>query len=213
MALLIKEIYPAIIGESKASGLPALLIRVSGCNLRCSYCDTRYAYEGGRKRSREELKMISLRSGFSRVLLTGGEPLLQEESINLMSDLVEAGEEVLLETNGSLSIAEVPPKVHIIMDLKTPGSGEASANLYKNLEVLKPEDELKFVLVDLRDYQWAKEIIREFELDKRFLVNFSPAFGLLEPAKLARWILRDKLRVRLNLQIHKMVFPSKKRGI
>lgn len=213
MPLLVKEIYPAIIGESRFSGLPALLVRVSGCNLRCSYCDTSYAWEGGRKRSIEELKMLCAQKGFNRVLLTGGEPLLQEESLELMSELIEAGHQVLLETNGSLSIADVPEQAHIIIDLKTPGSGQASANLYQNLEILKPSDELKFVLTSLADYQWAREIMREFELDQRFLVNFSPAFGLLDPGKLARWILKDRLNVRMNLQIHKLIFPGKERGV
>lgn len=213
MSLLVKEIYPAIIGESSLSGRPALLIRLSECNLRCTYCDTRYAWEGGRKRNREELVKISARKGYQRILLTGGEPLLQEESIELMAELIRAGHKISLETNGSLPIAEVPEQAQIIMDIKTPGSGQEGANLYQNLEFLKPEDDLKFVLTGLSDYYWAKEIVREFGLDKKFPVNFSPASGLLEPAKLARWLIRDKLNVRLNLQIHKILFPGKERGV
>ncbi len=213
MSVLVKEIYPAIVGEASAAGWPALLIRLSGCNLRCVYCDTRYAWEGGRKRSVEELARIARAKGFRRILLTGGEPLLQAESLELMAELVRAGREVLLETNGSLPLERVPAQVHIIMDLKTPGSGQESANRYQNLEHLKKSDELKFVLSGLNDYHWAKAMMSEFDLDRRCAVNLSPASGLLDPAKLARWMLRDRLAARLNLQIHRVLFPGKDRGV
>ncbi len=213
MSLLVKEIYPALVGESGLSGWPALLIRLSQCNLRCGYCDTRYAWKGGRKRSVEDLVRISTRKGFRKILLTGGEPLLQDDSLRLISELIRSGRQVLLETNGSLPIEAVPKEAHIIMDLKTPGSGEDSANRYQNLECLKPSDELKFVLTGLNDYHWAREIMREFELDRRCTVNFSPAAGLLDPAKLARGLIRDKIPARLNLQLHRILFPKKERGV
>ena len=142
MSLLVKEIYPAIIGEGMDSGWPGILIRLSGCNLRCGYCDTQYAWEDGKKMSVKELAGIVSRSGFKRVLLTGGEPLAQKESIALMAALVKARRRVLLETNGTISLKGVPKAVHVIMDLKTPGSGEAGKNLYENLRLLKPDDEL-----------------------------------------------------------------------
>jgi 7-carboxy-7-deazaguanine synthase len=213
LALLVKEIYPAILGEGLDAGFPGLLIRLSGCNLRCSYCDTAYAWKGGRERTRKQLLAIARKSGLKRVLLTGGEPLFQEESIRLMTDLIKAGHRVLLETNGSLSILKVPRTAHIIMDLKSPGSGERDRNDYRNLEYLKTSDELKFVLTGEKDYHWAKKMIREYQLDKKFALNFSPAQSLLAPARLAKWMVRDRLDARLNLQLHRILFPGKNRGV
>lgn len=213
MALLVKEIYPAIIGEGIYSGFPGLLIRLSGCNLRCGYCDTRYAWEGGAEKTRRQLAAAAREKGFKIILLTGGEPLFQEDSIALMSDLVRSGHEVLLETNGSLAIAGVPKAVHIIMDIKTPGSGSESSNLYRNLNLLKTTDELKFVLTGAKDYQWAKKMLKERKPDWKFTVNFSPAAGLLAPALLAGWMVRDRIDARLNLQLHRVLFPGKNRGV
>ena len=213
MALVVKEIYPAIIGEGLDAGFPGLLVRLTGCNLRCAFCDTKYAWKGGKKRTRKQLSALARKYGFKMVLLTGGEPLFQEESIGLMNDLIKAGCKVLLETNGSLSIAKVPRPVHIIMDVKTPGSGEHASNDYRNLKFLKKTDELKFVLTGDQDYHWATKMFEENKLDKKFELNFSPAHNLLAPARLAKWMIRDKLDVRLNLQLHRILFPGKNRGV
>jgi len=213
LALVVKEIYPAIIGEGLDAGFPGLLVRLTGCNLRCAFCDTKYAWKGGKKRTRKQLSALARKYGFKMVLLTGGEPLFQEESIGLMNDLIKAGCKVLLETNGSLSIAKVPRPVHIIMDVKTPGSGEHASNDYRNLKFLKKTDELKFVLTGDQDYHWATKMFEENKLDKKFELNFSPAHNLLAPARLAKWMIRDKLDVRLNLQLHRILFPGKNRGV
>ena len=213
MALLVKEIYPAIIGEGLDAGFPGLLIRLTGCNLRCNYCDTVYAWKGGKKLTRKQLLSIACKHGFKKVLLTGGEPLFQEESIGLMSDLIRAGHKVLLETNGSLSIAKVPRAAHIIMDIKTPGSGEHNSNDFRNLKFLKKTDELKFVLTCEKDYRWAIKMLEQKKMDEKFAVNLSPAHKLLGPARLAKWMVRDKPGARLNLQLHRILFPGKNRGV
>ena len=213
MALLVKEIYPAIIGEGLDAGFPGLLIRLAGCNLRCSYCDTAYAWKGGKQRTRKQILSIARKHGFKMVLLTGGEPLFQEESLGLMNDLIKAGHRVLLETNGSLSIAKVPQAAHIIMDIKTPGSGAHASNDYRNLKFLKKTDEVKFVLAGDQDYHWAKKMLEHKKLDGKFALNFSPAHNLLARARLAKWMIRDKLDVRLNLQLHRILFPGKNRGV
>jgi len=213
LVIKVKEIYPAIIGEGIYSGYCGLLLRVAGCNLRCLYCDTKYAWKGGRSYRGERLLGKIKKSGYKRVLITGGEPLLQEGMIDFLQELVQIGKEILLETNGSIAIKEVPKQVHIIMDLKSPGSGEESANDYENLNWLKSTDELKLVLVSQKDYQWAKRVIEEYNLSNRLMVNFSPAQGFLKPAQLARWIIKDRLNVRLNLQWHRLIFPGKERGV
>ncbi len=212
MSLLVKEIYPAIIGEGIFAGWSGLIVRLSGCNLNCIYCDTRYAKEGGRRFALSSLVEMVDKKGFEQVLITGGEPLLQKESIALMRRLLKAGKKVILETNGSLDISAVPRKVHIIMDLKTPSSGEEKANLYENLNYLKKTDEVKIVLVNRRDYLWAKELIKRYNLE-RFQLSFSPAWGFLSAEKLAHWILKDRLNIRLNLQLHKLIFPGKERRV
>jgi len=213
LALLVKEIYPAIIGEGIDAGWPGLVARLAGCNLRCSYCDTQYAWKGGKKRSVKEVVKIAREEGLGKILLTGGEPLVQDEAIDLIAELIKAGHQVIIETNGSLSLARVPKKAHIIMDLKTPGSGEEGANNFSNLEFLKPGDELKFVLCHAGDYDWAKARVRMHRLDRKFVVNFSPAAGKLNAATLARWMVRDRLKVRLNLQVHRLLFPARSRGV
>jgi len=213
LAIKVKEIYPAIIGEGRYSGYCGLLVRVAGCNLRCGYCDTRYAWRGGRNYQRKDLIERVKKSGYQRVLITGGEPLLQEEMIEFLKELVHAGKKVLLETNGSISIKKVPKKVHIIMDLKSPDSGEETANDYQNLKWLKSTDELKLVLVSHKDYQWAKRLLKQKRFSSRCHINFSSAFGFLKPAQLARWIIKDRLNVRLNLQWHRLIFPGKARGV
>jgi len=213
LSLLVKEIYPAIIGEGIYSGFSGLIIRLTGCNLNCAYCDTRYARSGGRWWQVGNLLKLVEEKDFEKILITGGEPLLQPEVIEFIQTLLKRKKQVLLETNGSLSLKKVPQKTHIIMDLKTPGSGEEASNCYENLNFLKPSDEVKIVLTDYKDYLWAKKVIQEKKLEKRFLVSLSPAWGMLAPEKLARWLLKDRLKVRLNLQIHKFIFPGRERRI
>jgi len=213
LSLAVKEIYPAIIGEGIDSGWPGLLIRLAGCRLKCSYCDTRYAWKGGTRSTVRKVMREVLQQRLHRVLLTGGEPLEQEDSIELLETLVGCGHEVVLETSGAVLVRRVPQRVHIIMDLKTPGSGREQANLYQNLDHLKPGDEIKFVLCDLADYCWAKDRVQRLGLADRFAVNFSPARGRLGPARLAKWMIGDKLNFRLNLQLHRVIFPGKTRGI
>lgn len=204
------EIFSSIQGESSLAGIPMIFIRLTGCNLRCTYCDTKYAYTEGEEIPLEKiLKKIRL-FPFRFVEITGGEPLLQDEVYSLMDELVKEYT-VLLETNGSLSVERVNPNVKIIMDIKTPGSGMSDRNYLKNLELLKDIDEVKFVLTDRYDYEWAKNFIKNNSI-KIKEVLFSPVFGLLNPEELARWIIKDSLNVRLNLQIHKYIFGNR-RGV
>lgn len=201
------EIFGSIQGESSFAGLPCIFIRLSGCNLRCSYCDTTYAYNDGSEMSIEEVMGIIRRSGLYLVEITGGEPLLQKEVFPLIERLVEEGYKVLIETNGSIDLSNVHSEATIIMDIKTPGSGMSSQMRLSNLSLLKSEDEIKFVFCDRRDYEWAREFITSHSLTDHKIL-FSPAFGMLDPEKLSRWIIEDRLNVRLNLQIHKYIFKS-----
>uniref|UniRef100_A0A7C4AJ55 7-carboxy-7-deazaguanine synthase n=1 Tax=Thermodesulfovibrio aggregans TaxID=86166 RepID=A0A7C4AJ55_9BACT len=198
------EIFASIQGESSLSGIPMVFVRLTGCNLRCSYCDTKYAYNEGAELSVQEVinKIKNFRLKF--VEITGGEPLLQQEVYELMNELVR-NYNVLLETNGSLSIERINPEVKVIMDIKTPGSGMSDRNYYENLKFLKETDEVKFVLTDRNDYEWAKDFIKN-NMIKAKEILFSPAFGILDPAELAEWLIEDALNVRLNLQIHKYIF-------
>lgn len=200
------EIFRSIQGESSYAGLPCLFIRLSGCNLRCSYCDTTYAYEEGMEMTIEEVKDEVRKSGLRMVEITGGEPLLQDDIIPLVDGLVEEGYRVLIETNGSLDIRRVNKRAIIVMDIKTPSSGMSSMFRLSNLEALKPEDEMKFVLCNREDYEWALDFLRRYSLTERCAILFSPAFGILNPEELSRWILEDRIDVRLNLQIHKYIY-------
>ena len=200
----LSEFFISIQGESIFSGFPFVFIRLSGCNLRCRYCDTKYAWEDGKEVPLEKVIDKTKKAGFKKVLITGGEPLIQKDSLKLMEELASQGFQVLLETNGSLPIKDVPRKVHIVMDIKTPGSGEEDSFLWDNLKYLKKSDEIKVVLVDRDDYIWFKSVMRR--LPKGVLINLSPAWGFLKPGDLANWILEDRLNVRLNLQIHKYLW-------
>ncbi|SMB91731.1 7-carboxy-7-deazaguanine synthase [Thermanaeromonas toyohensis ToBE] len=206
--MLVKEIFLSIQGESASAGLPTIFIRFSGCNLRCRYCDTTYAYEGGENFTPEKLKARVSIYPYKRVCLTGGEPLLQpREEFQGLLDLL--GEwEISIETNGSLPLERftLKPGHRWVMDIKCPGSGEVEANRWENLKVLRPCDEVKFVLTSEEDYMWAREIIRRHSLEGRVGLLFSPAHGWLDPQNLAEWILRDGLDVRLQLQLHKLIF-------
>jgi 7-carboxy-7-deazaguanine synthase len=198
------EIFASIQGESSLIGIPMVFIRLTGCNLRCTYCDTKYAYTEGQEMSIRKIINTVKNFRLKFVEITGGEPLLQTEVYELMDELVK-NYNVLLETNGSLSIEKVNSKIKVIMDIKTPGSGMSDKNYLENLNFLKKKDEVKFVLTDRNDYDWAKDFIKKNNINVREIL-FSPAFGSLNPQDLARWILEDALPVRMNLQIHKYIF-------
>jgi len=211
--LKINEIYHSIQGESTKAGLPCVFIRLTYCNLRCTYCDTEYAFYEGYDKSIDEVIKEVKKYNCNLVEVTGGEPLVQNESIELMKKLCDEGFEVMLETGGSLPISEIDKRVRIILDLKCPSSGMMKKNLYENIEYLKPIDEVKFVIGTREDYEWSKEQVEKFQLDKKCTVLFSVVFGELEPVTLVNWILEDKLNVRYQLQMHKIIWEPDKKGV
>ena len=211
--LVVHEIYRSLQGESTFAGLPCVFIRLTACHLRCVYCDTPHAFNQGETMSLDVVVTLALALGDDLVEITGGEPLLQLEVYPLMSRLADAGKTVLLETSGALDTGAVDPRVRVILDLKTPGSGEEEANVWSNLELLRPTDELKFVLCDRADFDWAVNVVREHRLTERCPVLFSPAFGQVNPTDLAAWILESRLPVRLQLQQHKILWDPKARGV
>lgn len=213
MALQVCETFVSLMGESSFTGLPGFFIRLSGCNLRCRYCDTVYAYAGGEERTVVNLLDEVEASGCKLVLVTGGEPLLQAECPRLLSGLADGGCTVLLETNGSRPLEDIDLRVRRIMDLKCPGSGMAAHNFLENLAYLTSKDELKFVVADRRDFDWALETMAPQRSWERHQVLVSPAFGVLPPDDLAAWILAAGLPVRLNLQLHKYIWPPDARGV
>jgi 7-carboxy-7-deazaguanine synthase len=207
------EIFYSIQGESTYSGLPCVFVRTSGCNLRCSYCDTRYAYQGGVDIPVAKI-LAQVRSYECRLVeITGGEPLLQEDVNLLISSMLDDGYEVLLETNGSLSIESVDPRVVKIMDLKCPDSGMSQHICWENLQHLTGHDQVKFVLSSRRDYEWAKGIIAKYPLLSEIEVLISIAFGALEPRDVVKWMLDDRLNARFQLQIHKYIWHPETRGV
>lgn len=211
----ITEIFYSIQGESSYAGRPCVFVRTTGCNLRCVWCDTEYAFYGGRDMSVDEVfeEIERLGHGCRLVELTGGEPLLQRDIGDLARRLLSAGYAVLCETSGSVTVGRVPAEVVKIMDIKCPGSGEAEANDWRNLELLKPgQDELKFVIAGREDYEWAVRQLRERDLD-RFVVHFSPEFDSMDVRELAEWILADGLPVRVQLQLHKLIWEPAARGV
>lgn len=197
------EIFTSIQGESSLVGIPMLFIRLSGCNLRCSYCDTKYAYENGIELSLGQIIEKTKLSPLNYVEITGGEPLLQEEIFELINHLVEF-KSVVIETNGSVSIERVNRKAKIVMDIKTPGSGMSEWNNLENLKLVKESDEIKFVITSREDYEWSKEFLSKHTINSKEIL-FSPAYGMLAPSTLSEWILNDAIPVRLNLQIHKLI--------
>lgn len=213
MPLRINEIFHSIQGESTHVGRPCVFVRLTSCDLRCRFCDTEYAFFEGTERSIDEIVNEVGRFGCRLVEVTGGEPLIQRETTVLLSRLLEAGHEVLLETSGAWPVEDVPAGVRIIMDLKTPGSGMVSRNRWENLRHLDCEDEIKFVICDREDYEWARGVVGEHGLAERHAVLFSPAWGEVDPAELADWILADRLLVRLQLQIHKHIWSPTARGV
>jgi 7-carboxy-7-deazaguanine synthase len=206
--LRVNEIFYSLQGESTRAGLPCVLIRLTGCHLRCRWCDTAYAFYEGEWLSRAEVLSRVAAFGCPLVELTGGEPLLQPGALPLIAELCDAGYEVLLETSGAVDVAAVDPRVRKIVDVKCPGSGEAERNHWDNLDLLRPTDELKLVIADEADYRWARDLILERQLHRRCPVHFSPVAGELDPATLAEWILRDRVPVRLQLQLHKQLWGA-----
>jgi 7-carboxy-7-deazaguanine synthase len=207
------EIFTSIQGESSYAGIPCTFVRLVGCNLRCVYCDTQYSYSNGFDMSVEEVIAHVKLVGVNLVEITGGEPLLQDETGLLIKNLLNDGYEVLVETNGSLRIEDLDSRAVIIMDVKTPGSCMDSKINYSNFEYIKPSDEIKFVICSREDYDWAKNFISEHRLKGRCKILFSPALGMVVPADLSRWIVEDRLDVRLNIQIHKYIFDPGERKV
>jgi 7-carboxy-7-deazaguanine synthase len=212
--LHINEIFYSIQGESTYAGRPCVFVRLTGCNLRCQWCDTEYAFYEGRRMSIAEVAQIVGDYRCDLVEVTGGEPLLQEGVYPLMNTLLDAGKTVMIETSGASDVSKLDPRVIKIMDLKCPGSGETARNLWSNLEHLGARDEIKFVIADRADYEWARAAIAERNLDARVnAILLSPVFGQLDPAALAAWILEDRLPVRMQLQMHKQIWSPTARGV
>ena len=211
--LLIHEIYRSLQGESTFAGLPCVFIRLTACNLRCVYCDTPHAFAQGEVLDLERIVALALELGDELVEITGGEPLLQPEVYPLMTRLADAGKTVLLETSGAIDTRAVDARVRIILDVKTPGSGEARANVWANLGRLKPIDEVKFVVCDRADFDWSVDVIRTHRLGDICPVLMSAAFGQVNPTELAGWLLESRLPVRLQLQQHKILWGPATRGV
>jgi 7-carboxy-7-deazaguanine synthase len=204
--LRITEIFLSLQGESRSSGFPTVFVRLTGCPLRCGYCDTAYAFKGGEWMTTEEVLARVAEYGVKHVCVTGGEPLAQAHCEGLLAALCDAGHEVSLETCGALDISGVDPRVIKVMDLKTPGSGESEKNLYANVDQLTDRDQVKFVICDEADYVWSRQKMNELQLPARCEVLFSPAKAGQDPRELAEWILRDRLPVRFQLQLHKILW-------
>ncbi len=211
--LRITEIYQTIQGEAAHAGWPCVMVRLTGCPLRCRWCDTAYGFSGGEERTLSVIQRQIAAFDIKRVEITGGEPLAQTATPALISNLLDQGYLVMIETGGSESIAALHPKTHIIMDIKCPGSGMAEKNLWSNLGHLKTTDEIKFVIADRGDFDWALGVVREHNLEDRCQLLFSAAFGLLEPKILAGWLLDSRISARLNLQQHKYIWSPRAKGV
>jgi 7-carboxy-7-deazaguanine synthase len=210
--LRITEIFHSIQGESSHAGRPCAFVRLTGCNLRCRWCDSEYTFTGGERMSIDDVVGQVKEYGCNLVEVTGGEPLAQSESLDLIRRLCDEGFEVLIETSGSIDIAPVDERATIILDIKCPGSGEVKKNRWENLEQLKPRDEIKFVIADRADYDWAKEVIEERNLN-RWTVLLSPVWGEMDLQSLAEWMLADRLPARLQTQLHKHIWGAEARGV
>jgi 7-carboxy-7-deazaguanine synthase len=204
--LKVYEIFHSLQGESSRVGLPTVFVRLAGCPMRCDYCDTAYAFQGGENMTQEQILERVASYGTKYVTVTGGEPLAQKECLALLQKLCDAGFDVSLETGGAMDIGHVDPRVSVILDIKTPGSGEVGKNLWGNLEHLRPKDEVKFVLCDRSDYDWARQVLKERGVAEKCRVLFSPVYSTLDPAELADWVLQDRLPVRMQVQLHKILW-------
>lgn len=204
--LRITEIFFSLQGETRTVGLPTVFVRLTGCPLRCQYCDTSYAFQGGKWRTIDEILFEVKKYNTHYVTVTGGEPLAQRTCHTLLKKLCDAGYEVSLETSGALDVSQVDQRVVKILDIKTPGSQEVAKNKWENLSTLQLTDQVKFVVCDEPDYEWAKEVIDHYQLEKRAQVLFSPSYGQLSANTLADWILRDRLQVRFQIQLHKILW-------
>jgi 7-carboxy-7-deazaguanine synthase len=210
LALRLTEIFFSLQGEASRAGLPTVFVRLTGCPLRCTWCDTTYSFTGGEPASIESVLAEVAKYPARQVCVTGGEPLAQKECLPLLGGLCDAGHDVSLETSGALDIAAIDPRVARIMDLKAPDSGECDKNRWENLALLNPRDEIKIVIASRGDYEWARDLLRARKLDALCPVLLSPAQGLVDPAALANWILADGLNVRFQLQLHKLLWGNAK---
>jgi 7-carboxy-7-deazaguanine synthase len=206
--LRITEIFHSLQGEGRSVGTPTVFVRLTGCPLRCRYCDTAYAFSGGEMLSLDDILQQVADYSVSHVCVTGGEPLAQKGVSELLNALCEAGYEVSLETSGALDISSVDSRVSRVMDIKTPGSGEMERNLLSNLECLTPHDQVKFVITDEEDYAWSRAMLSEHKLNERCEVLFSPVHDKLDASELADWVIRDRLPVRFQLQLHKLLWGN-----
>ncbi|PYV07966.1 MAG: 7-carboxy-7-deazaguanine synthase [Acidobacteria bacterium] len=212
--MVVTEIFKSIQGESTFAGLPCVFIRLTGCNLRCHWCDTAYAFYGGQRMSVEEVIGRVRQLGGKLVELTGGEPLLQKEIYPLSAQLLSQGYRVLIETSGERCVGDLPRPVVKVVDVKCPGSGESEKFCFDNLAVLERKDQVKFVILDENDYRYARDFMKRHDLRSRVdEVIFSPVFGRLTPRELAEWVLRDGLEVRMGLQLHKFIWDPDARGV
>ena len=209
MSLRVHEIFHSLQGESSRVGLPTVFVRLTGCPMRCVYCDTAYAFTGGENMELDEIMAQVSEHGTRYVTVTGGEPLAQKECLVLLKELCDAGYEVSLETGGAIDTSAVDNRVAVILDVKTPGSGEVEKNLWDNLQHLKPKDEVKFVLCNRSDYDWAKQVLAERAIGSKCSVLFSPVYNQVNPTELAEWILHDKLPVRMQIQLQKVLWGEK----
>jgi len=206
--LRISEIFYSLQGESKSVGMPTVFIRLTGCPLRCQYCDTSYAFSGGEMTSIADIIAQVEQYKTRYITVTGGEPLAQPACLELLKQLADKDYIVSLETSGALDVSQVDPRIVKVMDLKTPASAEESRNLYTNLPYLEAKDQLKFVICNAEDYAWSKDKLDEYQLDKQCEILFSPSMGEQDPTELAEWILRDQLPVRFQLQLHKILWGN-----
>jgi 7-carboxy-7-deazaguanine synthase len=209
MSLRIYEIFHSLQGETSRVGLPTVFVRLTGCPLRCGYCDTEYAFHGGATLSFDEILATVASYQALYVCVTGGEPLAQKGCHELLKMLCDAGYQVSIETSGAMDISQVDQRVSVIMDIKTPGSGEESKNLWSNIAALSAKDEVKFVLVDRADFDWAKQTLGQYDLPSKCPVLFSPVYKTLPPDQLAAWVLQDHLQVRMQVQLHKVIWGEK----
>ena len=210
VSLCVTEIFYSLQGESRTVGIPTVFVRLTGCPLRCGYCDTRYAFSGGESLAIAEILQQLAAWQCRYVTVTGGEPLAQKNSLQLLKALADKGYQVSLETSGALDISAVDPRVSRVMDLKTPGSGESAKNLLQNIPLLKSHDQIKFVVCDREDYDWARTMIEQWQLAERCEILLSPVHGKMNATELAEWILTDRLPVRFQLQLHKLLWGDER---